>query len=37
MDNGMDMRVFGMSPDGNIERAILGDDIGTLVSNSFRN
>ncbi|WP_125107909.1 MULTISPECIES: UMP kinase [Gulosibacter] len=36
MDNGMDMRVFGMSPDGNIERAILGDDIGTLVSNSFR-
>ncbi len=37
MDNGMDMRVFGMSPEGNIERAIRGADIGTLVSNSFRN
>ena len=34
MDNRMDMRVFGMSPDGNIERALRGDDIGTLVSNS---
>lgn len=37
MDNGMDMRVFGMSPEGNIERAIRGADIGTLVSNSLRN
>lgn len=34
MDNGMDMRVFGMSPDGNIARAIRGENIGTLVSNS---
>ncbi|KAB1659567.1 UMP kinase [Pseudoclavibacter chungangensis] len=32
MDNGMDMRIFGMSPDGSIRRAILGEDIGTLVS-----
>lgn len=34
MDNSMDMRVFGMSPDGSIERALRGDDIGTLVSNA---
>lgn len=34
MDNSMDMRVFGMHPEGNIERALLGDTIGTLVSNS---
>ena len=32
MDNGMDMRVFGMNEHGNISRALLGDDIGTLVS-----
>ncbi|MDO5051804.1 MAG: UMP kinase [Pseudoclavibacter sp.] len=32
MDNGMDMRVFGMSPEGNIAKALLGEDIGTLVS-----
>lgn len=32
MDNGMDMRVFGMAPEGNIARALLGEDIGTLVS-----
>ena len=35
MDNGMDMRVFGMNDDGNIRRALLGDDIGTLVSSSI--
>ncbi len=35
MDNGMDMRVFGMSPEGNIARAILGEDIGTLVTSSL--
>lgn len=32
MDNGMDMRVFGMNEDGAIRRALLGDDIGTLVT-----
>ncbi|SJM52214.1 Uridine monophosphate kinase [Gulosibacter sp. 10] len=34
MDNSMDMRVFGMHPAGSIERALLGENIGTLVSNS---
>jgi uridylate kinase len=29
----MPMRVFGMEPEGNIAKAIRGDDIGTLVSN----
>ena len=33
MDNRMDMRVFGMHPEGSIERALRGEDIGTLVSN----
>ena len=32
MDNGMDMRVFGMEPGGNVTRALLGESIGTLVS-----
>jgi uridylate kinase len=32
MDNGMDMRVFGMEPEGNVTRALLGESIGTLVS-----
>jgi uridylate kinase len=32
MDNGMDMRVFGMEPSGNVTRALLGESIGTLVS-----
>lgn len=32
MDNGIDMRIFGMAPEGNIRRAILGEQIGTLVS-----
>lgn len=32
MDNGMDMRVFGMEPNGNVRRAILGEQIGTLVT-----
>jgi len=32
MDNGMDMRVFGMEPAGNVTRALLGESIGTLVS-----
>ncbi|WP_295011218.1 UMP kinase [uncultured Microbacterium sp.] len=31
MDNGMDMRVFGMEPAGNITRALLGEAIGTRV------
>ncbi|RAZ34843.1 UMP kinase [Microbacterium sp. SMR1] len=32
MDNGIDMRVFGMEPAGNITRALLGERIGTLVT-----
>lgn len=32
MDNRMDMRVFGMEPAGNVTRALLGDEIGTLVT-----
>ena len=32
MDNGMDMRVFGMEPAGNVTRALLGEPIGTLVT-----
>ena len=32
MDNGMDMRVFGMEPEGNVTRALLGESIGTLVT-----
>jgi uridylate kinase len=34
MDNKMPMVVFGMEPQGNVTKAILGDDIGTLVSTS---
>ncbi|GAB2991912.1 MAG TPA: UMP kinase [Actinotalea caeni] len=30
-DNGLPMRVFGMSPAGNVTRALEGDKIGTLV------
>jgi len=30
-DNGMPMVVFGMTPDGNVTRAIRGERIGTLV------
>lgn len=32
MDNGIDMRIFGMAPAGSIRRAILGEALGTLVS-----
>lgn len=32
MDNGMDMRVFGMEPAGNVTKALLGEPIGTLVT-----
>ncbi|MFV0374900.1 UMP kinase [Microbacterium sp.] len=32
MDNGIDMRVFGMEPGGNVTRALLGEPIGTLVT-----
>lgn len=32
MDNGIDMRVFGMEPDGNVTRALLGERMGTLVT-----
>jgi uridylate kinase len=32
MDNKMDMRVFGMEPEGNVTRALLGEPIGTLVT-----
>ena len=33
MDNGMPMQVFGMAPAGNVTQAILGTDLGTIVSN----
>ena len=32
MDNKMPMLVFGMEPEGNVTRALLGERIGTLVS-----
>ncbi len=32
MDNGIDMRVFGMEPAGNVTRALLGESMGTLVT-----
>ncbi len=32
MDNRMDMRVFGMEPAGNVTNALLGEQIGTLVT-----
>jgi len=32
MDNRMPMRVFGMRPEGSITRALLGEDIGTVVT-----
>lgn len=32
MDNKMDMRVFGMEPEGNVTRALLGEELGTLVT-----
>jgi uridylate kinase len=32
MDNKLPMVVFGMEGDGNITRALLGEQIGTLVS-----
>ena len=33
-DNDVTMRVFGMSEPGNVTRALLGDNIGTLVTTS---
>ncbi|KQV07720.1 UMP kinase [Leifsonia sp. Root112D2] len=33
MDNSMPMQVFGMQPDGNVTAAILGQELGTRVSN----
>ena len=32
MDNRMSMRVFGMEPAGNVTRALLGEQMGTLVT-----
>ncbi len=32
MDNRIDMRVFGMEPEGNVTKALLGEPIGTLVT-----
>ncbi len=32
MDNGLDMRVFGMAEPGNVTRALMGEKIGTLVT-----
>ncbi|NLS10618.1 UMP kinase [Nesterenkonia sp. MY13] len=31
-DNGLDMRVFGMEGEGDVTRALLGEEIGTLVT-----
>jgi hypothetical protein len=36
MDNDMPMMVFGMEPNGNVTKAILGEEIGTLVHTSTR-
>jgi uridylate kinase len=33
MDNGMPMHVFGMEGEGNVQAAIRGERIGTVVSN----
>ncbi|WP_084543706.1 UMP kinase [Boudabousia marimammalium] len=32
MDNNVNMRVFGMNEPGNVKRALLGEEIGTLVT-----
>ncbi len=34
MDNGVRMRVFGMAEPGNVTRALLGENIGTVVSSN---
>ncbi len=34
MDNGVRMRVFGMAEPGNVTRALLGENLGTVVSSS---
>lgn len=31
-ENGLTMRVFGMTEPGNVTKALLGDSVGTLVS-----
>lgn len=31
-DNSLSMRVFGMEGEGNVTRALLGEEIGTLVT-----
>ena len=36
MDNGMPMRIFGIEPAGNVTAAILGAEIGTLLSAGVR-
>ncbi len=36
MDNGLNMRIFGMLEPGNVTSALLGEKIGTLVSKSFK-
>ncbi|HEY2557438.1 MAG TPA: UMP kinase [Diaminobutyricibacter sp.] len=36
MDNGMPMRIFGIEPSGNVTAAILGAEIGTLLSAGVR-
>ena len=32
-DNNQTIRVFGLEGEGNVTRALMGDSIGTLVSN----
>ncbi|MDY2941926.1 MAG: UMP kinase [Varibaculum sp.] len=36
MDNNLDMRIFSMSEPGNVTAALMGEDIGTLVSNDAK-
>lgn len=35
MENGLNMRIFGMLEPGNVTKALLGDKIGTLVSKTI--
>ena len=37
MDNGLNMRVFGMTEPGNVTRALLGEEIGTVVASGSTN
>ena len=34
MDNNIPIIVFGLDAPGNIKRAVMGEDIGTLITNN---